>query len=313
MALDADLHAQDAPRDGLDDGQDPAGSIEDEGYDEGGAYDDDLGDEAPGVAEDADAAPEAQASSVTPDAEREAFDAERAWHAFCGGVTRALDAASTGEFLARVLGAIARSARATGSGNAAALRTLATTLGVTPRAAATQGAQPLFGAMAQWIAEGLDDPEAFDAAASLFADEAMDEALLPLTALGARMLAGDLSGGTRAPLDRPTGRALLHAVAAAVRTLASGGERRHVRALPRLARSVARVIRRSGLDAPQAARRLERSLTEAARRIASSPELAIRLAANADASRTPRTQGAPPPQPRRFTFTGPVTLTISAR
>jgi hypothetical protein len=312
MGLHADVHADDAPRARVDGADEAQASIDDEGFEDGETRVEDVGDEVPEAADSADGP---DASGPPPDDGDDAFDSARAWHAFGDGVSRALDADSTEEFLARVLGAIARAGNATASAGPEAARRMVASLAA-PRTdhAAPGDPERVFGGVAHWMAQGLDDLEAFDAAAALYVDDGVDEALLPVAALGARLLAGDLAGGTRAPLDRSTGRALLHAVAAAARELSAGGERRHVRTLPRLARSVARVIRRSGVPPARAAPRVERSLAEAARRIAASPELAIRLATTSAATRqAPVTEAPTAPRTRSFTFTGPVTLTISGR
>lgn len=92
-----------------------------------------------------------------------------------------------------------------------------------------------------------------------------------------------------------------------------------MRTLPRVAQSVARVARRKALPPMQAAKAVRRTLPQTAQRVARNPALARRLAASSAPGPLVRPRsvgrGMPDggPNARRFTFTGPVTLTISGR
>ena len=122
MGVDADLHAEATPRDAMDEpGESPA--VEEESYEDGGGYEEESGEET-----EAAGAATGAASEALDDAG--GFEVERAWSVFCETLAHALDAESTDEFLARVLGAIAHSARALGNDAAHATTVLANALGV---------------------------------------------------------------------------------------------------------------------------------------------------------------------------------------
>jgi hypothetical protein len=170
------------------------------------------------------------------------------------------------------------------------------------------------------MGNNFDELEAFDAAADLYIDEGIDEALPAAVALGARAVARGLGLGNVARMSLPARRALVRTIATSARRLILGRGPQAVRALPRMGQAVTRAARRRRLPPAQAAQAVRRTLPRTARAVARSPRLARRLAAPAAGPRPLARpsgigRGMPGPGPRahRFTFTGPVTLTIDRR
>jgi hypothetical protein len=190
------------------------------------------------------------------------------------------------------------------------------------------GAQNLFGQLSQLLGQGFDDLDAFDAAADLYVEDGIDEALPAVVGLAARAAARGLGFRNVAQLSLTARRALIRGIAAAARELVRRRGPRAVRALPALARAATRVAQRRGATPQQATQALRRGLPRAAQRVAQTPPVLNRLArpqargAGAAARRSPapiaRPAGIGRGTPtlrgarRTFRFTGPVTLTVTA-
>jgi hypothetical protein len=159
----------------------------------------------------------------------------------------------------------------------------------------------------QYTAQGFDEMEAFEDLADWFAEEEMDEALPVLAGLAARTLVRPLVRRAAGQVGRPIARQLVRGATQAARTLIQRRGPRAVRALPRIARSVARTAVRRRLPVtalPQAVRR-------AAARVAAQPRLVQRLASPAARVTPVRARvGAAPGSVRRWRMGGPVEITI---
>jgi len=143
-------------------------------------------------------------------------------------------------------------------------------------------------------------------------------------ALAARAAARGLGFRNVAQLTQAGRRALVRGVAAAARELVRSQGPRAVQALPRLARSAARVATRTAATPQQAVQAVRRGLPRSARRVAQNPQALRRLArpgtaapARAPLSRDPQLGRGAPTQhvvgPRTFHIDGPATLTVTPR
>jgi hypothetical protein len=232
-----------------------------------------------------------------------------------GGVGRAAQRASPA---AQAAARLARMLGAPGAANA---------LGQAGRVAqgvgrAAGGAQGLFAQLSQLLGQGGNAMDAFDDAVDLFAEDGVDEALPAVVGLAARAAARGLGFRNLTQVSQAGRRALVRGVASAARELVRQRGPRAVRALPRLAQAATRVAQRRARTPQQAAQAVRRGLPQTARRVAQNPQVVRRLAQRQRA-------GAPAPLARptavgrgmpmatagggrrRYTFQGPVTLTIS--
>jgi hypothetical protein len=187
---------------------------------------------------------------------------------------------------------------------------------------AAGGAQSLMAQLSQLIGGGGDELDDFDAMAELFAEDGVDEALPAAVALAARAAARGLGFRNVAQLTQAGRRALVRGVASAARELVRGRGPSAVQALPRLARSAARVATRTAATPQLAAQAVRRGLPRSARRVAQNPQALRRLARQGAATR--RAPLARDPQlgrggashlagPRTFHIDGPATLTVTPR
>jgi plasmid stabilization system protein ParE len=185
------------------------------------------------------------------------------------------------------------------------------------------GAQGLFSQLSQLLAQGGNEFDDFDAVIDLYAEDGVDEALPAAVALAARAAARGLGFRNVTQLSQTGRRALVRGVAAAARELVRGRSPQAVRGLPRLAHAAARVAQRRVPTPQAAAQALRRGLPQTARRIAQNPRAAQRVARAAAAAPRPLARpttigrGMPGPRPasgpRQYSFSGPVTLTITPR
>jgi ABC-type transporter Mla subunit MlaD len=187
---------------------------------------------------------------------------------------------------------------------------------------AAGGARGLFSQLSQLLGQGGNAMDAFDDAVDLFAEDGVDEALPAVVGLAARAAARGLGFRNLTQVSRAGRRALVRGVAAAARELVRQRGPHAVRALPRLAAAATRVAQRRARTPQQAVEAVRRGLPQAARRVTQNPQVMRRLA-------QPQRTGAPAPLARptavgrgrpaaaagggrrRYTFQGPVTLTIS--
>lgn len=255
------------------DSTDAAAEAASEGYEEGGAYADeaDLG-------ADADTGADSDLSAQSdPGAEAAADDAHSAdganevdGEALVDAFAQALDAADGEEFFARLLG----------------------------RLDGASGAIPV---LQRYHSEGLDEAQAFDALAQWFEEEQADLAVPLMAGFAARMVARPLLRQAGTALNARVRRQMVRRAAEAARILARRRGPRAVRALPPLARSVARCALRRALPPRTVPRALQRSATELAAR----PQLVRHLM-------HPANPPAPAPRnARRIRIAGPVEITIS--
>jgi len=183
------------------------------------------------------------------------------------------------------------------------------------------GAQGLFSQLSQLLGQGGDEFDAFDAMIDLYTEDGVDEALPAAVALAARAAARGLGFRNVTQLSQAGRRALVRGVASAARELVRSRSPQAVRALPRLAATAARVSQRRVPTPQRAVQTLRRGLPQTARQLAQNPRAAQRIARTT----TPRPlarptgigRGVPGPRPaggpRQYTFSGPVTLTITPR
>jgi hypothetical protein len=218
--------------------------------------------------------------------------------------------------VAGALGQVGRAAQTVGRG-AGQAQGLAGSLGQM-----AGGAQGLFGQLSQLLGQGGNEFDAFDDVIDLYTEDGVDEALPAAVALAARAAARGLGFRNVAQLSQGGRRALVRGIASAARELARSRMPQAIRALPRLAHSAARVAQRRVPTPQRAVQTLRRGLPQTARQIAQSPRAVQRLTTNANAPRplarpTNIGRGLPGPRPRggprQFTFSGPVTLTITPR
>jgi hypothetical protein len=154
----------------------------------------------------------------------------------------------------------------------------------------------------------------------LFAEDGVDEALPAIVGLAARAAARGLGFRNLTQVSQAGRRALVRGVAAAARELVRQRGPRAVRALPRLAQAAARVAQLRARTPQQAAQAVRRGLPQAARRVAQNPQAVRRLAQPQRAGAAPLARPtavgrgiratAATGGTRRYTFQGPVTLTI---
>jgi hypothetical protein len=347
------------PGGAADDSLDSLDSLENEGFEEGDAYEADMGDESLAASDASEDFGEEDAHADLGDEETEGFeldmaagaDALEVWNAFEDEIANSLDALDTDEFIGRILGGLGRAvsvvgrgrgpapqaaamlARVLGAGQAAPAKgraanaartegTIAARAGDVALAPSQRAASlgHLFGQLGQLMGRNFDDLEAFDAAADLYIDEGLDEALPAAVALGARAVARGLGLRNVAQMTMPARRALVRAIATSARDLIFGRGPQSLRALPRMGQAVARTARRRRLPPAAAAQAVRRALPRTARTVARRPRLARRLATPAAGPRPiarPSSIGrgtpGPGPRARRYTFSGPVTLTITGR
>ncbi len=183
-----------------------------------------------------------------------------------------------------------------------------------------QGAHGLFGQLAQLLGQAGSAADAFDEAADLYLEDGVDEALPALVGLAARAAARGLGLRNVAQLSAAGRRALVRGVASAARELTRHAGPQAVRALPRLARSAARVAQRRAPTPAQAVQTVRQALPAAARRMAGNPRVLRQVARQTRTRPAPLARptslgrglsDAPLAQPRQFRFHGPVTLTIT--
>jgi ABC-type transporter Mla subunit MlaD len=187
---------------------------------------------------------------------------------------------------------------------------------------AAGGAQGLFGQLSQLLGQGGNAMDAFEDMADLFAEDGVDEALPAVVGLAARAAARGLGFRNLTQVSQAGRRALVRGVAAAARELIRQRGPHAVRALPRLAQAATRVAMRRARTPQQLAQAVRRGLPQAARRVAQNPQVVRRLAQPERAGKPaplarPKSIGRGIPSAhidggaRRYTFQGPVTLTIS--
>jgi hypothetical protein len=256
------------------DSADAAAEAASEGYEEGGAYADeaDLG-------ADADAGSDADLGAQgAPGAEAAADDLHSADSAdgiqaetLVDAFAQALDAADGEEFFARLLGGL-------------------------------DGSSDAIPVLQRYRSEGLDEAQVFDALAQWFEEEQAELAVPLMAGFAARMVARPLLRQAGAALKPRLRRQMVRRAAEAARILARRRGPRAVRALPSLARSVARCAVRRLLPPRTVPRALQRTATELAAR----PQLVRQLMHPANPSAP-----APRGNARRIRVAGPVEITIS--
>ena len=160
--------------------------------------------------------------------------------------------------------------------------------------------------LGQYLNQRMDEYDALEDLSDWYADEQIDEAIPALGALVARTAAGPLLRRAATGMGRAAARELVRSGTRAVHTLVRRQGRPAVRAMPRLARSVARVVARRRLSPRAAATALQR----VASRVAAQPRLVRRLAGRQTMRRPPTLGGR---LPRRLVVRGPVEITITAR
>jgi hypothetical protein len=237
--------------DGSDEHPDPAADFAgDDGFDEDSGDDRDLG---------FDAAEDEMAEGLE------------------ASIADALSTQGADEFLARILGGVARLApRAARETPRRPVRGRRADRPA-PRGSGSdriRARQPLTGLLrrlGQHLAEGGEVREAFADLAELFAEEGLDEALPVLGGLTARALLEPLSAGRG---TAPVRRQLVASATQAARTLVGRGGPEALRALPRLADSMARTALRRGLRPAALPQALRRTVAQ----VASQPALLARLA-----------------------------------
>jgi hypothetical protein len=179
---------------------------------------------------------------------------------------------------------------------------------------AAQAQSPL-GYLMQLLGQHLNQPasqademEAFDEVADWYAEEEADAAIPVLAGLAARTIARPLMRAGVRTLSRPIRRALVRTASQAARTLVRRGPAA-VRALPRVARVVARQVAQRRVPVAAAPRVLRR----AAAQVAARPRVLRRLARPAPSV----IQGGGVVQARshirQIRLRGPVQITISGR
>ena len=125
-----------------------------------------------------------------------------------------------------------------------------------------------------YLNEGFDEFEALEDLADTFAEEELDEFLPVLAGLAARRLARPLVRRAAGQLTRPLRHRLVRGATQATQALLRRRGPRALRALPRIAQSVARISARRGLE-PGA---LPAAFRQIAAQVAVHPQLARRLA-----------------------------------
>jgi ABC-type transporter Mla subunit MlaD len=210
-----------------------------------------------------------------------------AWEALEDAMADALEAYDTDEFLGRALGGISQVAGLINRGVGAAGQATRTVSRVAHRTRrATGQAQRVAGRVGriagraararsplgylmqrfgQYLNEGFDEFEALEDLADTFAEEELDEFLPVLAGLAARALARPSVRRAAGQLTRPLRRRLVRGATQATQAL---------RALPRIAQSVARISARRRLQ-PGA---LPAAFRQIAAQVAAHPQLAQRLA-----------------------------------
>lgn len=180
---------------------------------------------------------------------------------------------------------------------------------VAPRARAAVGAgalRPVIEGLRQIVQSGVDEFEAFEQLADLFARDDLDAALPVLGTLAARAVVRPLGRRAAARLPRAARRQVVRAATQATRALIQQRGRAAVRALPHVARSVGRVAAQRGMG-PAA---IPAVLRQAVARVARNPALVRRLSG-------PTTAVAARPaasrQPQRILLRGPVEIIIHRR
>jgi hypothetical protein len=161
--------------------------------------------------------------------------------------------------------------------------------------------------LGQYLNQGMDEYEALEDLADLFAEEDLDEALPVLARVVARTAVRPVLRRAGGQISRPVRRQLVRSATQATQTLMRRRGPQAARALPRIAQSVGRTAARRGLRpaaVPQAMRRT-------AAQVAARPALVRRLAQPtvSPAARRPVGRGVP----QRLRLRGPVEITIISR
>ncbi|UJP06073.1 MAG: hypothetical protein LZF61_03610 [Nitrosomonas sp.] len=273
-----------------------------------------------------------------------------------------LDAADTDEFLSRILGGLGRAAGMLGrSGSRAAqagrraqpiargvgqaatgVSNISSAAAQLARAMGSQtwgrrldtvgnvagrvggAAQNIAGLLGNIFGQGFDEFDAFDYLADAYED-GIDEALPGMVGLAARAAARGLGFGGLTQLSQAGRRALVSGISTAARELMRSRQPGAIRALPRLARSTTRTLRRRNVSPQQVAQTVRRTMPRTARRVAQNPQVLRRVAQPGAASRVRplarptdlghgrRTRTIPRGTIRTFRINGPVELAITAR
>jgi hypothetical protein len=182
----------------------------------------------------------------------------------------ALEAYDTDKFLGRALGGIARVSGLISRGAGAAGQAARTVSQATRRAQRAAGQSQrvagrvgriarraararsplgyLMQRFGQYLNEGFDEFEALEDLADTFADEEMDQFLPVLAGMAARTLARPLVRQATGQLARPLRQRLVRSATQATQALLRQRGPQALRALPRIAQSVARISARQGLQ-----------------------------------------------------------------
>jgi len=228
----------------------------------------------------------------------------------------ALDAEDTDAFFARLIEGISGVARTAGRG-AGRGGPVAGEVG-RPAERASPSARPgasllpqVLPLLQQYAAQGLDEYDAFVDMVDALAEEEMEVAIPVLGGMAARTLVRPLVRRIDVPLARPVARQLVRGAAQAARALVRQQGPQAVRALPRLARGLARTAERWRLPVTA----LPRAIYRTAARVAAQPRLVRRLVPPAGrvASSLPRPDLTRVGRTRRFRLSGPVEIAIMSR
>lgn len=289
-------------------------ALEDEGFETAAA--DDTADSAEGESqEDPHAGDEPDDGFEEALAEEFGTDEGEAWEALEDAMAESLDAEDPDVFFSRVLGGLGRIAGLVGRGTSAGGHASSATGRRAAQVGRTAGGPShtrnpigqLLQRFGQYLNDGLDDIDAFEDMAALYADEGLDEALPVLAGMAARSLLGPAMRGTATRLSRPLRRQLVGSAREAARMLCRDHGRQAVRALPRLAQSIARTATERRLRPAGLPPLVRRTVAEVAAR----PALVRRLSRSG--ATTTRGAGSWHRIPQRMVLRGPVEITILSR
>jgi hypothetical protein len=332
--------ASEEPSHSMDDAED---SIQEEGFEEGDALSDEMGDATEDGLDGGEALDDAYAQQQRKEAIEEGIegfaeaDPARMQDALEEAMADALDANDAGEYFRLLAAGIRRvaamgvRARGVEAGAANPVRRAAHA-GESPdnwaaritgeaersrerrtgsRDAMTNLPHRILPVLRRYAADGFDELEAFQDLADRFAEGGLDKALPVLAGMAARTLA--FPGLQRGAVELASAlrRELVRGSRHAAHTLVRRRGPQAVRALPRIARSVARTAERQRL--PPAA--LPRALRRVAERVTTKPQLMQHLVSPTAITTSPptRLRVVSPGMPRRFSFRGPVEITIRSR
>jgi hypothetical protein len=161
--------------------------------------------------------------------------------------------------------------------------------------------------LGQYLNQGMDEYEALEDLADLFAEEDLDEALPVLAGVVARTAVRPVLRRAGGQISRPVRRQLVRSATQATQTLMRRRGPQAVRTLPRIAQSVGRTAARRGMRPAAVPQAIRRTTAQVAAR----PALVRRLAQPtvSPAARRPVGHGVP----QRLRLRGPVEITIVSR